>query len=135
MTPPSLKAATVERDSMGYDKTAPGEVGSAVDEDTGGMWFMREPLDTTNLGFTVIELEPDHSTQEHEHGDENEEEIYFVIDGRVQVDVHPDTVTLDENEAIRIDPEERRQIHNREDRTARLVLVSAPTDIETASSP
>ena len=121
---------------MGYDKTAPGEVGSAIDDEKGGMWFMREPLDTTNLGFTVLELEPHQSTQEHEHGDEGEEEIYYVIEGRVQVEVQPDTVTLDENEAIRIDPEERRQIHNREEaQTARLVLVSAPTEIETASSP
>jgi len=120
---------------MGYETTAPGHVGSAIDGEKGGMWFMREPLGTENLGFTVLELEPDRSGKEHDHGEDGQEEIYYVTEGRVQVDVGADTVTLDEHEALRIDPEERRQIHNRGDATARLVLVSAPTDEGATSTP
>ncbi|SNZ03073.1 Cupin domain protein [Natronoarchaeum philippinense] len=120
---------------MGYEAAAPGDVGSVIGGDKGGMWFLREPLDTDSLGFTVLELEPDRSGKAHDHGEDGHEEIYYVTEGRVEVDVGADTLTLDEHEALRIDPEERRQIHNRGDDTARLVLVSAPTDEGAASTP
>ena len=115
---------------IGYDRAAPGDVGSAIDDDKGGMWFLKEPLDTTELGFTILELEPEQTSMEHDHADEDLEEVYYVMEGTVEIDVGPDTVTIDENEAIRIDADEQRQINNRRDQTARLVLVSAPLTVE-----
>lgn len=91
------------------------------------MWFLKDALDTDELGFTVLELEPGVSGKEHSH--EGQEEVYYVVEGGVAVDVEDETVALDEGEALRIDPADTRQIVNG-DEPSRLVLVSAPRDAD-----
>jgi len=113
---------------MGYDTAAKADPESVIDEEWGGMWFLKEPLDTDELGITVLELEPGGKGMEHDETDSGQEEVYYVVEGSVDVDL-PDadeTVTLESDEAIRLDPGETRQIHNRGDERAKLVLVGAP---------
>ncbi|MEY7850300.1 cupin domain-containing protein [Natrarchaeobius sp. A-rgal3] len=113
---------------MGYDTAAKADPESVVPAEFGGMWFLREELETTALGFTVLELEPEASGKEHDETESDQEEIYYVVSGTVDVEL-PDaeeTVSLESEDAIRIDPEERRQIHNRGDERATLVLAGAP---------
>lgn len=111
---------------MGYDTAVKTDPESVVPEEFGGMWFLKDELDTEYLGFTILELEPGGKGKEHDETDSGQEEIYYVVDGRVEIELADDTVTLATDEAIRLDPEETRQIHNPGDERAKLVLVGGP---------
>lgn len=113
---------------MGYDTAAKTDPESVVDEEYGGMWFLKEELDTEELGFSILELEPGGKGMEHDEAESGQEEIYYVVEGAVDVDLSDaeETVTLEVDEAIRLSAEESRQIQNRYDERAKLVLVGAP---------
>jgi len=111
---------------MGYRKVSTDDVESVIDEEWGGMWFLKGALDTEELGVTVLELEPGAKGKEHDHAADEQEEVYVCVDGEIDVELDDGMVTLSENEAVRIDAGETRQMHNRGDERARLVLVGAP---------
>ena len=111
---------------MGYQKASTDDVDSVIDDEYGGMWFLKEALDTDEVGVTVMQLEPGSKGKPHDHSEDGQEEVYCVVDGEVAVEFDGETVTLEENEAVRIDPEQRRQIRNESEDLARLVLVGAP---------
>ncbi|WP_408958611.1 cupin domain-containing protein [Natrinema sp. 74] len=113
---------------MGYDTATKADVDSVVPEEWGGMWFLRETLETDELGISVLELEPDGKGKEHDETNTGQEEVYYVVAGAVEIEL-PDadeTVRLETDEAIRLDSDETRQIFNRGDERAKLVLVGAP---------
>ena len=113
---------------MGYDTAVKTDPESVIDEEWGGMWFLKAPLATDELGITVLELEPDGAGMEHDETESGQEEVYYVVEGSIDVEL-PDvdeTVTLETDEAIRLDAGETRQLHNRSDERAKLVLVGAP---------
>lgn len=111
---------------MGYQIASPDDVESVMDTDIGGMWFLKDALETDSLGFTVLELESGESNTEHDHADDGIEEVYYVMEGTVEIDLGDEAVTLDADEGIRLSPDQTRQIHNGGYDLARLVLVSAP---------
>lgn len=113
---------------MGYDTAAKTDADSVVPEEWGGMWFLKGELDAGEVGLTVLELEPDGTGKEHDHGPDGQEEIYFVVEGEIEVDLDDETVALGTDEAIRLDSDQTRQIHNRGDARAKLVLVGGPLD-------
>jgi len=113
---------------MGYDTAAKTDVESVVPAEWGGMWFLKEELDADHLGFTVLELEPGGKGKEHDETHTGQEEVYYVVEGTVDVELAEETVTLEAEEAIRLDATERRQIHNRGDERATLVLAGAPLE-------
>lgn len=112
---------------MGYKKASTDDVDSVVPDEYGGMWFLRDALETERLGVTVLELEPDSKGKEHDHEHDGQEEVYLVVDGEVDVDLtdSDETVTLGENDALRLDADESRQIVNRGGERAKLVLAGA----------
>ncbi|MFD1587385.1 cupin domain-containing protein [Halorientalis brevis] len=111
---------------MGYQTASTATVDSVIDDEYGGMWFLKDALGTDELGLTIMALEPGAKGKEHDHSADGQEEVYCVVDGIVDVDLDDETVTLGEGEAIRIDPDETRQLYNRGDQRARLVLAGAP---------
>ncbi|SEQ06157.1 cupin domain-containing protein [Natrinema salaciae] len=113
---------------MGYDTAAKTDPESVMDEEWGGMWFLKDDLDTAELGVSVLELEPDGKGMEHDETDSGQEEVYYVVEGTVEIELADadETVALEADELIRLDPEETRQIHNRGDERAKLVLIGAP---------
>lgn len=111
---------------MGYTTASIDDTESVIPAEWGGMWFLRDALDAEKLGFTMMELEPGGKGKEHEHAGEGHEEIYYVVEGELDVDLGEETVTLGENEAIRVDPGQPRQLHNRGNETARVVIAGAP---------
>jgi len=111
---------------MGYQTASTDEIESVVPEEHGGMWFLKDTLGTDAIGVTILELEPGGKGKEHDHGSDGQEEVYVCVDGQIDVEFDDATVTLAENEAVRVDPEETRQLHNRGDERARLVLVGGP---------
>lgn len=111
---------------MGYDTASTADVDSVVDEEYGGMWFLWDALGAAELGVTLLELEPGARGKEHDHTHDGQEEVYLVVDGAIDVDLAEETVTLGAGEAIRVDPGTTRQLHNRGDERARLVVAGAP---------
>ncbi|MFB6253911.1 MAG: cupin domain-containing protein [Halobacteriaceae archaeon] len=96
-----------------------------VDPVAGGMYFLRDALDTNTVGLTVLECEPGWTGKEHDHADSEHEEIYYVEKGSVTIQVEGEAVELESGEAIRLDPETTRQIKNH-DTESKLILVGAP---------
>jgi mannose-6-phosphate isomerase-like protein (cupin superfamily) len=111
---------------MGYQKASTADVESVINEEWGGMWFLKDALDTEHLGLTVLELEPGGKGKEHDHGPGGQEEVYCCVEGEVDVVFGDEQVTLTTNEAVRIDPETTREIQNNGEERAKLVLVGAP---------
>lgn len=113
---------------MGYDTAAKTDPESVIDEEWGGMWFLKEDLDAEDLGISVLELEPGGKGMEHDESESGQEEVYYVVEGPVEVALTDanETVELETDDVIRLDPNETRQIHNRGDERAKLVLVGAP---------
>lgn len=111
---------------MGYQKASTDNVDSVMDPEYGCMWFLRGALNATELGVSVIELEPGSRGKPHDHADDGQEEIYVIVDGTVEVELADGTVTLGRNEALRVDPAEHRQLFNRGEERARLVIAGAP---------
>ena len=113
---------------MGYDTATKTDPESVVPEEFGGMWFLKDELESDHLGFSILELEPGGKGKEHDETDTGQEEIYYVAAGTVDVELtdRDETVSLEEDELIRLDPEESRQLFNRGDERAKLVLAGAP---------
>lgn len=111
---------------MPYTKAHVAEAESVLPESVEGeMWMLRDLLETESLGFTVLALEAGEESMSHDHVDDQLEEVYYVVEGEVEIDFGDRTVGLAEDEAIRISPDEERRIVA-PDEFAQLVLVSAP---------
>jgi mannose-6-phosphate isomerase-like protein (cupin superfamily) len=114
--------------TMTHKKANSDEIDPREPESFGGRtWFLKDALDTDHIGFTILELDPNENAPEHSH--DEQEEIYYVEDGAVDVVVNGESVSLSEGEVIKLDAEDTRQVRNR-DRASRLVLVGAPRDAE-----
>lgn len=96
---------------------------------SGGMHFLREPLDSERVGVTITRCEPDWNSRPHDHTENGHEEIYVLIEGTATVVIDDDPVGMEEGDAVWIPPEATRQIRN-DDEEAAFVLVSAPVSIE-----
>jgi len=120
---------------MSYTHAAASDVESVMDDDYGGMWFLRDALATEDLGVTILELESGARGKEHDHEHDGQEEVYVCVRGVVDVDFDGggdadggETVALAENEAVRVSAGQTRQLHNRGDERAKLVLVGTTND-------
>jgi mannose-6-phosphate isomerase-like protein (cupin superfamily) len=91
----------------------------------GGLRFLREPLGCEQLGISVLDCEPGWSGKPHDHGDQQQEEVYFLVEGAATITIDDEAVPLEAGEAIRIDADSERQIHNG-DAPSQFVLVGAP---------
>lgn len=111
---------------MPYQTTSVEETGSDLPEDAGAdLYFMKDTLGTEKVAFSVYRMEPNARGMEHDHATSGQEEVYYVVEGGVDVQFGEESVPLEEGEAIRVDPEEQRRILNR-DHYSELVLVGAP---------
>ena len=111
---------------MGYDTAKKTDPESVVPEEFGGMWFLKDELDATTVGLTVLELEPGGKGKEHDESTTGQEEVYYVVSGTVDVHLDGQAVSVGPEEAIRLDADQRRQIENTGDERATLVLAGAP---------
>lgn len=113
---------------MGYDTANKADPDSVVPEEFGGMWFLKDELDAETVGLTVLELDPGGKGKQHDESTTGQEEVYYVVSGTVEVHLDGETVSVGPEEAIRLDPAQRRRIENTGDRRATLVLAGAPLD-------
>ncbi|MFP4038767.1 MAG: cupin domain-containing protein [Candidatus Nanohaloarchaea archaeon] len=61
---------------------------------------------------------------EHDHAEEEQEEIYFLVEGEAEVEIEGDSVEMSEGDALRISPGDSRTLRTHE--ASKLVLVGAP---------
>lgn len=113
---------------MGYRTVTTDDVESVMDEEYGAMWFLRGALGTEQLGVSIMELEPGSRGKPHDHAGDGQEEVYVVVDGTVEVELDGETVTLGRNQALRVDPGQHRQLFNRGEERARLVIAGTSAE-------
>jgi mannose-6-phosphate isomerase-like protein (cupin superfamily) len=94
------------------------------DEKAPGMYFLRGELDCENLGFTVIDAEAGWTGMEHEHGEDGQEEVYYLVEGSATMDVDGDEVAMSAGDALRVAADASRQLTTEESST--FVVAGAP---------
>jgi quercetin dioxygenase-like cupin family protein len=95
-----------------------------VDPVGGGLHFLRDSLDCSNLGISVLDVEAGWSGKAHDHADDGEEEVYVLVEGEATVTVGDETVSMSAGDALRVDPEATRQIDA--DADSLFVIAGAP---------
>lgn len=90
--------------------------------------FMTDPLNLDDLSLNYFELEPGESFSGGMHTHMNQEEIFFVIDGRATFQTPDDEIEVDENEAIRFAPGEYQEGTNQGDDRVRALALGAPQE-------
>jgi len=121
MTPKRFLASRGKWNVMAHDSVNYED----VDQIGGAMHFLREPLDCEQLGLTVVECPPNWEGKPHDHAEEGEEEVYLLLDGVATITVEGEEVSLSAGDALRVDPDARRQIHNG-DTESTFVIAGAP---------
>lgn len=110
----------VEDDGMSHDKVSYEEVEPLAP----GMHFLRDELDSENLGLTVLDAEPGWEGKEHDHKAEGEEEIYLLVDGAGTISIEGEDVPLEPGDAVRVDPDVTRKLAFEAEST--MVIAGAP---------
>jgi quercetin dioxygenase-like cupin family protein len=95
-----------------------------VDPVAGGLHFLRDPLDCSNVGVSVLEVDAGWSGKAHDHADDGEEEVYVLVEGEATVTVGDETVSMSGGDALRVDPEATRRIDAESD--SMFVIAGAP---------
>ncbi|MBV0922952.1 cupin domain-containing protein [Halomicroarcula limicola] len=91
----------------------------------GGLHLLRDELNCENVGVSVLDCEPGWSGKPHDHSDDGQEEVYVLVDGEATVTVDGDDVAMSAGDALRIEPDAKREIRNGETES-QFVLVGAP---------
>ncbi|MFB6300826.1 MAG: cupin domain-containing protein [Halobacteriales archaeon] len=104
-----------------YTKTNYGDVEPVADS----MHFLRNPLECEELGLTVVDCPPEWTGKSHDHADDGQEEVYYLVDGEATITVEDESVELASGDALRVAPEATRQIENG-DGESQFVIVGAP---------
>lgn len=95
-----------------------------VESDVDSMYFLRDVLNCENIGVTVVDCGPGWTNTEHNHSDDQQEEVYLLIEGQATVTVEDDVIEMEAGDAVRISPDETHQIENG-DTDSRFVLIGA----------
>jgi uncharacterized cupin superfamily protein len=85
---------------------------------------LRRALGVTTFGINQMVLQPGQRMRIHRHG--RQEEVYLVLEGRLNVAVEADETVLEEGELMRVAPQVRRQLINRG--PSRVVLIALGAD-------
>ena len=71
----------------------------------------RAELGVTAFGLQVLDLPPNlDAYPEHDHGEDGQEEVYFVLRGGGEVEIDGQRITLDPETAVSIKPGVRRKL-------------------------
>jgi len=105
---------------MAYSK-----VNYEATEANSGMHFLRDPLECEDHGVTVVDAEPGWEGPEHEHSENDHEEVYLLVDGEATITIDSEEVPVEAGDAVRIPPGATRQITNGETHS-QFVLTGAP---------
>jgi mannose-6-phosphate isomerase-like protein (cupin superfamily) len=87
---------------------------------------LRRALGVTAFGFNQIVLQPGQRLRIHRHG--RQEEVYFVLEGRLTLAIEAEETVLEHGELLRVAPDVRRQLINRGPSRVVLIALGAAGD-------
>jgi mannose-6-phosphate isomerase-like protein (cupin superfamily) len=71
----------------------------------------RAELDVTSFGLQILDLPPNlDAYPEHDHGEDGQEEVYFVLRGSGEVEIDGERIALDPETAVSIKAGTRRKL-------------------------
>ncbi|WP_435094149.1 cupin domain-containing protein [Halorubrum sp. N11] len=106
---------------MGYDTTAYDD----VEPRAPGMYFLRDALDCEELGVTVVEADDGWEGMEHDHAEDDQEEVYVLLHGEATLTVEGDAIELGPGDAVRVDADSTRNLAFSAD-GSKMVIAGAP---------
>ena len=110
---------------MAYDFT---DVTDLEAEGPGGMVRkVRRSLGAKAFGFNYFVFPPNQDGREHDHGDSNMEEVYFVVSGTGTMRIDGEEVELRPGRFVRVDPASTRLPRSGDD-GLEFVTFGAPLD-------
>jgi uncharacterized cupin superfamily protein len=89
------------------------------------MRFLKNPLGTEQVAVSWLRLPPGQGQKGvfgHRH--KTQEEVYFVVRGKVKLKLDDDEIEVEGPAAVRIAPETARAVHNESGEDAELLLIS-----------
>jgi quercetin dioxygenase-like cupin family protein len=100
---------------------------SEIDSIFGGVFIRaRGALGVKSFGMQVLEIPPNGAWAEHNHEAGGEEEVYLLLRGSGELVVDGETVALDEETIVRVDPAATRQLKAGADGARILALGGKP---------
>ena len=92
-----------------------------------GRWLLaRRSLGLRSFGMNMVEIAPGDSLTEHDEIDRDQEEVFIVISGHVIVVIDGEENPAPAGTFVRVDPELRRNVVNKEGVDATVLIASAP---------
>ncbi len=97
------------------------------DMERDGIWLLvRRSLGLEAFGMNLVEIPPDAGTPEHDEVDRDQEEVFFVVDGRATMVVDGEEIEAPEGTFVRMDVMARRTVRNEGSEPVSVLVVSAP---------
>jgi mannose-6-phosphate isomerase-like protein (cupin superfamily) len=114
----------------GYTITRLDEVGDAFGgQYPGTMRFLTDPLGAEQVAVTHREMTPGSGGKGgYGHRHRTQEEIYFVVTGRLQFKLDDEIIDVDGGSAVRVAPEVVRSVWNEGPEDAQLLIFSTRID-------
>jgi mannose-6-phosphate isomerase-like protein (cupin superfamily) len=95
----------------------------------GRRWELSPQLGIADYNFNVAVLEPgERLSQNAYHYHENQEEFYYVVDGRCRVEVEDEFFDAVTDDAVRFDRGVSHMLHNPYDDPCKLVAIGSPPE-------
>lgn len=89
---------------------------------------LTDALGTTDVAINYYELDPGESTAYGFHAHDDQEEVFYVLEGTLTFETEGEDVTVGTDEAVRFAPGEYQRSHNEGDRRARALVLGAPKE-------
>jgi quercetin dioxygenase-like cupin family protein len=88
----------------------------------------RKSLGGESFGFNVVDIAPGGQIPEHDHGGDNQEEVYIILDGQGTIVSDGAEQDAPAGTYARYAPEVKRTIRNKSDANVRALLIGVPVD-------
>lgn len=86
-------------------------------------------LDITDYNLNIAVLEPDKPlSQTHYHAHDDQEEFYYVFDGRCRIEIGDESFDLVEDDVIVVREGTPHLLHNPYDEPCRLIAIGSPPE-------
>jgi mannose-6-phosphate isomerase-like protein (cupin superfamily) len=92
-----------------------------------GDWsLVRRSLELSSFGINLVEIPPGANIPEHDEIDRDQEEVFFVVDGRATMVVDGEEIEAPEGTFVRVEVMARRTVRNEGSEPVSVLVMSAP---------
>ena len=95
-------------------------------ETTGNWRLVRRTLGLRAFGLNLVDIAPGEQIPEHDEGDRDQEEVFFVVTGAATFVIDGEDHPAPAGTFARLDPEHRRTVRNDGEEGASVLIASAP---------